>query len=50
MPLPKRPSTYVLALLLIILGGLAWWLARATALLVELPPTRAKPAETSPTP
>jgi len=35
MPVPKRPSTYILGLLLVMLGVLAWWLTRTTTLLTE---------------
>lgn len=31
MPLPKRPSTYILGLLLVLLAVLVWWLFKATS-------------------
>jgi hypothetical protein len=35
MPVPKRPSTYILGLLLVLLAVLAWWITRTTEVLTE---------------
>jgi len=47
MPVPKRPSTYILGLLLVLLAVLAWWLTRTTTLLTDSPPP-SKPAPVTP--
>ena len=48
MPAPKRPSTYILGLLLVLLGVLAWWLTRTTTLLTETPPGKPAPVQAAP--